>query len=149
MKSSDIHIRAITQEMPQPSITKIHLKITYVIFHSNFPRANKLTHWYWIKMGTILLTTLSNVLYWIKIFAFQIKFPWILLPMLQLTIRHYWLQVIGWHHMGGQKILELVMIQFNNANMCHLALTCYVCSWHIPCNFDTKILHYFKLHNYR
>ena len=29
-KSSDIHIRAISQEMPQPSITKIHLKITYM-----------------------------------------------------------------------------------------------------------------------
>ena len=28
VKSSDIHIRAISQEMPQPSITKICLKIT-------------------------------------------------------------------------------------------------------------------------
>ena len=43
LKSSDIHIRAISQEMPQPSITKIHLKITYLEFHSNFPRANELT----------------------------------------------------------------------------------------------------------
>ena len=41
-KSSDIHIGAISQEKPQPSITKIHLKITYLKFLSNFPGANKL-----------------------------------------------------------------------------------------------------------
>ena len=43
MKSSDIHIREISQEMPQPSITKIHLKITYLKFHSNSPGAKELT----------------------------------------------------------------------------------------------------------
>ena len=42
-QSSDIHIRAISQEMPQPSITKICLKITCLKFHSNFPGANELT----------------------------------------------------------------------------------------------------------
>ena len=42
VKSSDIHIRAISQEMLQPSITKICLKITYLKFHSNFPGANEL-----------------------------------------------------------------------------------------------------------
>ena len=42
MKSSDIHHRAISQEMPQPSITKISLKITYLKFHSNFPGVNEL-----------------------------------------------------------------------------------------------------------
>ena len=40
--SNDIHIRAILQEMPQPSITKIGLKITSLNFHSNFPGANEL-----------------------------------------------------------------------------------------------------------
>ena len=33
VKFSDIHIRAISQEVPQPSVTKIHLKITYLWFH--------------------------------------------------------------------------------------------------------------------
>ena len=42
MKSSDIHIRTISQEMPQPSITKICLKITCLKFHSNFAGANEL-----------------------------------------------------------------------------------------------------------
>ena len=43
VKASDIHI-IISQEMPQQSITKICLKITYKISF-RFPRANVLTHW--------------------------------------------------------------------------------------------------------
>ena len=39
---SDIHIRAISQEMSQPSLTKIHLKITYLYFRSDFSEANEL-----------------------------------------------------------------------------------------------------------
>ena len=42
VKSSDIHIKAISQEIPQPSVTKICLKITYLKFHSNFPGADEL-----------------------------------------------------------------------------------------------------------
>ena len=43
-ESSDIHIRALSQEKPQPSITKICLKITYLKFHSSFPVANELSY---------------------------------------------------------------------------------------------------------
>ena len=45
VKSSDIHIRAISQEVPQPSITKLKIrsKIAYLKFHSNFPGVNELT----------------------------------------------------------------------------------------------------------
>ena len=41
VKSSDIHIRAIfiSQEMHQPSTTKLCLKITCLKFHSNFQGA--------------------------------------------------------------------------------------------------------------
>ena len=35
-------LRAISQEIPQPSITKIHLKMTYLKFHLSFPGANEL-----------------------------------------------------------------------------------------------------------
>ena len=42
VKSSDIRIRAISQEMPIPSSTKICLKITYLKISFKFPRANKL-----------------------------------------------------------------------------------------------------------
>ena len=42
VKSSDIHTGAISQEMPKPSLTKLHLKITYLKFYSNIPGANEL-----------------------------------------------------------------------------------------------------------
>ena len=42
VKSSDIQIRAISQVMSQPSITKICLKITCLKYHANFPEANEL-----------------------------------------------------------------------------------------------------------
>ena len=38
-------VRAISQEMPQSSITKICLKITCLQFHSNFPGANELKYY--------------------------------------------------------------------------------------------------------
>ena len=41
-KFSDHQLRAISQEMPQPSITKVSLKITYISFHANLPEANEL-----------------------------------------------------------------------------------------------------------
>ena len=40
---SDIHNRSISQKMPQPSITKICLNITYLNIHSNFPGPNELS----------------------------------------------------------------------------------------------------------
>ena len=44
VRSSDIHLRASSQEIPQPSIIEIICKIKYLKFHSNFPGANELTH---------------------------------------------------------------------------------------------------------
>ena len=43
VRSSDIHIRASSQEVPEPSITEIIWKIKYLKFHSNFPGANELS----------------------------------------------------------------------------------------------------------
>ena len=58
LKSSDIHSRSISQEMPQPSITKIHLEILYLKFHLNFPGATELTHCGLVMpYGTILVNT--------------------------------------------------------------------------------------------
>ena len=39
--SHDIHVRSILQVIPQPSITKISSKITYLRFHSSLPGANE------------------------------------------------------------------------------------------------------------
>ena len=40
--ASGIHLRASSQEIPQPPTTEISLKIIYVKFHSNLPGANEL-----------------------------------------------------------------------------------------------------------
>ena len=42
VRSGDIHRKASSQEIPQPSITEIIWKIKYIKFHSNFPGANEL-----------------------------------------------------------------------------------------------------------
>ena len=60
VKSSDIHIRAISQEMPQPSIPKMGLKITYLKFHSNFSGANELKAWYLLSTKPLLKPMLSS-----------------------------------------------------------------------------------------
>ena len=42
LTSSDIHMRAVSQEMLQASVTKLSLKIIYLKFYSNLPGANEL-----------------------------------------------------------------------------------------------------------
>ena len=42
VRSNEIHLRAISLVIPQPSVTKYGLKTTYVSFHSNLPGANEL-----------------------------------------------------------------------------------------------------------
>ena len=42
VRSNNIHLRAILQDMPQVSITKISLKIAYLKSYSNCPGANRL-----------------------------------------------------------------------------------------------------------
>ena len=60
-RSSEIYLRAISQVLlvPQPSITKISLKITNLKFHSNLP-VIALTHW---LLGAVRhqAITLTNV----------------------------------------------------------------------------------------
>ena len=42
LRNSDIHLMAVSQEMPQPSTTEIILKITCIKFYSNLPGVNEL-----------------------------------------------------------------------------------------------------------
>ena len=93
VKSSGIHFRANSQEMPLPSITKIWLKITCLKFNSNFPGADELTHCDLNTMVCIAQTTLNretthpNYSSWedILIFRFHLSyFQWI-----QLSITHH------------------------------------------------------------
>ena len=54
VRISDTYLEAISQETPEPSLTKISMKITYQKFNSNVSWANVLTslyvgdlHWFW------------------------------------------------------------------------------------------------------
>ena len=49
--------------MPQLSVTKIHLKITYLEFHSNFPGANELRLCMYIDSHALSLPTVINPMY--------------------------------------------------------------------------------------
>ena len=44
VRVSGIHLRAISQEIPQLRITEISFKIIYIKFHSSIPGANGLIH---------------------------------------------------------------------------------------------------------
>ena len=44
VRSSGIHLRAISQEIPQPLFTKVSLKIAYLKLNWNLPGANDLTY---------------------------------------------------------------------------------------------------------
>ena len=46
MRSRDIHLRTISKEIPQPSITNISSKIASLKFQSNHPRVSELNHYY-------------------------------------------------------------------------------------------------------
>ena len=59
MKYNDVHIRAISQEMTQSSIAKIHLKITYLTFHSNFTGTNELKFIPWELVYRIPVNTVE------------------------------------------------------------------------------------------
>ena len=57
VKSNDIHQRAVLQEISQPPITKIRLKIIYHKFHSNLSGTNELIHGFQSSLFTQLLST--------------------------------------------------------------------------------------------
>ena len=66
-RSSDNQLRAISQELPQPSVTKIYLKITHKN-HSNFPGVNELIsdwynwkHWAMRRNGNLGMRLFSNI----------------------------------------------------------------------------------------
>ena len=62
IRSSDIHLREILQEILQSWITKISLKTNYIKFHSNLPRVDEVysehTRTKWL-LGPLLLTWIN------------------------------------------------------------------------------------------
>ena len=62
-RSSAIHLSAILQEMPQPSVTEISLRTTYLKFCSNLPGTNEFIHLSLGNVAGILKFKFSNSLY--------------------------------------------------------------------------------------
>ena len=92
---SDIYSSAISQEMPQPSITKIHLKTTYRKFHSNFLGANDLTLisvllWYqrFVSIWRLYLVTVEIPIMEIK-HCYDCLFPKWISMLVRWYIHHY------------------------------------------------------------
>ena len=50
VRSTDIHLWAMSQEIPHSTITKISLKMTNLALYSNLPEANELMILYWIRV---------------------------------------------------------------------------------------------------
>ena len=55
-KYSVIHIRGISKEKCQPSVTEIRLKMTYLKFNSNFPGVNVLNDRLWHIRGRVIIS---------------------------------------------------------------------------------------------
>ena len=70
---------AFSQEMPQSSITKICLKITYLEFHSNFPGASELMiSMYGIKLPACTTASRTTVATIAKNSSANLKFVWLI-----------------------------------------------------------------------
>ena len=67
VRSSDIHLRAFSQELPQPSITEDCLKINYLKIHSNLRGANELMHWIYHSPALSTVKCCYNEVHYCKI----------------------------------------------------------------------------------
>ena len=54
LRSIDIHLRASSFKIPEPSVTEIGLKITNLKFHSNLPGTNELIKSTWLNFGELI-----------------------------------------------------------------------------------------------
>ena len=101
VKFSDIHIRAISQERPQPSIPKIHLEITYLKFHTNYPGANELSAAYRhvcslsipdLQMYIIFRLDIFKYIFWHQNYGIFIQISPKFLPWQEALV-----QLMAWH----------------------------------------------------
>ena len=78
VRSSGIHLRAILQEIPQPSVTEIGLKITYLKFCSNLPGADELISMNWSLYSQLHYHVTCKYLKWYHCHKWnnrKMKFP--------------------------------------------------------------------------
>ena len=82
MRSSDIHLRAISQEIPQPLITKISLKNYLSKIPFKFPRGQ------WVNVKKAPSTEVGM---WLR----TQSIPWLLMPWLLVSPDHQQ----SWHYL--------------------------------------------------
>ena len=129
MKSSDIHIRAISQDKPQQTITKIHLKFTYSKFHSNFPGAK------WVNLANINTFWSYDQEVMETLFALCGGNP----PVSSgcLTKGH-WCNAHVMTHINASR---LHLMQFEASLQCRVALFFYSLKWESICFIDCCMCH--------
>ena len=79
-----------------------------------------LTHWGRGKIDTILQTTFSNAISWMKMFEFRLKFHWSF-PKGPINNMPVLVQIMAWRRTGDKPLSEPMMAQFNDAYMRHSA----------------------------
>ena len=93
--------------MPQPPITKIHLKITYLKFHSDFPGANELMYLYYFVVLSFVV-----VIYWVVggvLWPFQRLFSLKYSPLAaHITGRHHEI----WDAISSSKSWPMSLINY-------------------------------------
>ena len=60
--------------IPQPPITKVTLKFTYLKFHSNFPEFNVISWWQWCHHENITALLVSDVVGCLSVFHLYISY---------------------------------------------------------------------------
>ena len=75
------------------SISTFHVYTTNIKhLHSNVQSTHlwELTHWGPDKLAAVSQTTVSNALYWMKMYEFRLRFHWHLFLRVQLRIFQHW-----------------------------------------------------------
>ena len=86
VRFSDIHQRAIPQEMPQPSITRISLKITQSKFHSNLSETNELMFFFFSGLADV--DGVTEVCFdWMRVLKYHMEIQSVLQAKLDPTVR--------------------------------------------------------------
>ena len=122
VRSNDNHQRAISQEIPQPSIKQNILKIPYLQFHSNLPGANELNwscvvfsiHWGLHKVAIIL----GFNIHFHTFSLIQISL-WIFYPRAPIDNNSSLAHVSKRHVTGDKSLSEPTMTWITATYMCH------------------------------
>ena len=107
MRLHNNHLRAISQEIPQPSITKVSWKITFLNFHSNLPGANVIS----LPVCYIFLVYIYRIAQIFDCIAgVKLLQTWWKLSLLFKKLATKWYKII---HMARQLLIEIIQKSVN------------------------------------